>query len=199
MGLESYAFLGQSFGSFVALQHAVDSGEATHYLLLGTVPSERWLAHVERNLKAIEPPELRERISSSWDREPEVETVEGFRELFRDQMPFHFFSTETDAYREFEANANHIKYSPQVLSRLSRVGYGRLDVEDDLSNIKRPVLVITGDHDRVTVPEGGYAIAEAVPESDFVLIRDAGHMAFVEHPKAVMNAIHAFFDRYPVP
>ena len=199
LGLASYAVLGQSFGSFVALQHAVDSGEATHYVLLGSVPSERWLDHVERHLASIEPPELRERIAGSWEREAEVESVDDFRALFLDQLPFHFSSTETDAYRDFAASAaEHMRFTPEVLRRLSRVGYGRLDVEDRLADVRRPVLVVTGEHDRVTVPEGGYAIAEAVPEADFVLIKDAGHMAFAEKPKAVRRAIEAFFDRYPV-
>ena len=200
MGIDAYAVLGQSFGSFVALQHAVSHGDATHYVLLGSVPSERWLEHVERNLAAVEPPDLRERIAASWDREAEVETVDDFRELFLDQLPFHFSSIDTDAYREFtEIAAQRMRFSPDVLRRLSRVGYGRLAVEDRLADIRRPVLVVTGEHDRVTVPEGGYAIAEAVPESDFVLIKDAGHMAFAEKPDAVRRAIEAFFDRYPVP
>jgi proline iminopeptidase len=200
LGLGAYAVLGQSFGSFVALQHAVSHGGATHYVLLGSVPSERWLAHVERHLAAIEPPELRERIAASWDREAEVETVEDFRELFLDQLPFHFSSTDVPAYREFAENASRwMRFSPDVLRQLSRVGYGRLDVEDQLADIRAPVLVVTGEHDRVTVPEGGYAIAEAVPESDFVLVKDAGHMAFAEKPDAVRRAIEAFFDRYPPP
>ncbi len=200
LGLDAYAVLGQSFGSFVALQHAVAHGDATHYVLLGSVPGERWLDHVERNLAAMEPPELRERITASWEREAEVETVEDFRELFLDQLPFHFSTTDSDAYRAFASNATErMRFSPDVLRRLSRVGYGRLDVENRLADIRRPVLVVTGEHDRVTVPEGGYAIAEAVPEADFVLIRDAGHMAFAEKPQAVRRAIEHFFDRYPVP
>jgi len=198
LGYDRYAVLGQSFGSFVALQHAVTDGSASHYLLLGSVPSDRWLERVEQNLAAIEPVELRERIAGSWDRETEVQTAEEFRQLFRDQLPFHFATTDSDAYREFDEAAERIRFAPEVLRRLSREGYGGLDVEDALADIRRPVLVITGEHDRVTVPEGGYAIAEAVPEGDFVVIKDAGHMAFAEKPKAVRRAIEDFVDRYPV-
>lgn len=199
LGLDSYAVLGQSFGSFVALHHAVHDGTASHYVLLGSVPSDRWLERVERNLAELEPPELRERVAASWDREAEVRTEEEFRELFRDQLPFHFATTETDAYREFHDAADRMRFAPDVLRVLSLEGYGGLDVEDVLADVRRPVLVITGEHDRVTVPEGGYAIAEAVPEGDFVVIKDAGHMAFAEKPTAVRRAIRAFFDRYPVP
>src|SRR5947209_637456 len=33
LGLERYAVLGHSFGAFVALTHAIEFGEATHYVL----------------------------------------------------------------------------------------------------------------------------------------------------------------------
>ena len=35
-------------------------------------------------------PELRERIEASWDMETQVRTVEEFRDLLVDQLPFHF-------------------------------------------------------------------------------------------------------------
>ena len=197
LGVESYAVLGQSFGSFVALQHAVDHGGASHYLLLGSVPSDRWLERVEENLAAMEPAEVRERVTASWERESQVGTEEDFRELFRDQLPFHFAGTDSSAYREFHDAAERMRFAPDVLRHLSADGYGGLEVEDRLPAIRSPVLVVTGEHDRVTAPEGGYSIAEAVPEADFVVIRDAGHMAFAEKPKAVRRAIESFFDRYP--
>ena len=59
------------------------------------------------------------------------------------------------------------------------------------------MLVIAGDADRVMAPEGGYAIAEGVPNGDFVILRDAGHMMFVESPRAFRTAIEDFFDRFP--
>jgi proline iminopeptidase len=196
--LESYAVLGHSFGSFVALHHAVEHGTASHYVLIGSVASERWQERVEQNLAALEPAELRERVTASWEREAEAETEDEFREVFRDQLPFHFADVDTDAFRRFHAAADRIRFAPHVLPHLAREGYGRVEVEEQLPSVRSPVLVVTGEHDRVTVPEGGYAIAEAVPEADFVLIRDAGHMAFAEKPKAVHRAIRAFFDRYPV-
>ena len=80
---------------------------------------------------------------------------------------------------------------------MSNGGFGRMELEDEVRRVADPILVIAGEHDRVTVPEAGYAIAEAAPESDFVLIRDAGHMAFAEKPKAVRRAIGSVLRPLP--
>ena len=193
--LEEFAVLGHSFGSFVALQHAVDEGTAGHYVLLGCVPSSRWLDRIEANLAALEPPELRERIAASWEKETEVRTAAEFRDLFLDQLPFHFADQTSEAYREFAHNAvEHMRFSPDVLRTLANGQYGGIEVEDRLGEIARPVLVVAGEQDRVTVPEGAYAIVEAVPRAEYVLIRNAGHMMFVEAPQAVRAAIERFLD-----
>jgi proline iminopeptidase len=198
MGLERYAVLGQSFGSFVALQHAVDHGEASHYVLIGCVPGARWLERIDEQLAALEPPELRDRITASWDMETRVQTVDECRQLLVDQMPFHFADSEGDAYRDFlQVATKYMRLSPRVLRTFANNDYGAIDVEDRLAEIERPVLVIAGEFDRTTVPEGGWAIAEAVPRGDLVLVKGAGHMSFVESPDVVLGAIGTFFDRFP--
>jgi proline iminopeptidase len=198
MDLDSFAVLGQSYGSFVALQHAVDHGTASHYVLLGCVPSSRWLDRIDRNLAAFEPEDLRERIIASWDMETEVQTADEFRQLLRDQLPFHFADPQGEACREFtEAMGRHARLTPDVLRAFANHDYGAIEVEDRLGQVRPPVLVIASEYDRVCVPEAGWAVAEAVPNGECVLVKDAGHMAFVEKPRVVLRAIGEFFDRFP--
>lgn len=198
MELERYAVLGQSFGSFVALQHAVDHGAASHYVLLGCVPGTRWLERIDENLAGFEPERLRRQVADSWDREATVQTAEECRGLLLDQLPFHFADPEGDAVREFAEVVEQMRFSPSVLRHFANHDDGAIEVEDRLGEIDRPVLVIASEFDRVTVPEGGWAIAEKVPKGECVLVKDAGHMAFVERPTAVRGAIEAFFDRPPL-
>jgi pimeloyl-ACP methyl ester carboxylesterase len=40
-------------------------------------------------------------------------------------------------------------------------------------------------------------VAEAVPHGECVLMKDAGHMMFVEKLEATHRAIVEFFDRFP--
>lgn len=200
MGLDRYAVLGQSFGSFVALQHAVDHRTASHYVLIGCVPASRWLDRIERNLAALEPADLRDRITESWDMESRVQTVEECRQLLVDQMPFHFADTDGEPYRQFlDVATRYMQLSPHVLRTFANNDYGAIEVEDRLKEIDVPVLVVAGEFDRVTAPEGGWSIADAVPNGECVLLKDAGHMSFVEKPEAVHRAIEAFFDRFPPP
>ncbi len=200
MGLASFAVLGHSYGSLVALQHAVDHGSASHYVLIGCVPATRWLDRIDRNLAALEPADVRERIEAAWDTEAEVRTVEEFRRLLRDQLPFHFAHTDIDAYGAFaETLERDARLSPDVLRRFANADDGLIDVEDRLDEVENPVLVVAAEFDRVTVSEGGWSIADRVPRGECVLIKDAGHMMYVEKPGAVLRAIREFFDRYPPP
>lgn len=199
MDLESYAVLGHSFGSFVTLRHAVDSGRASHYILLGSVASSSWLDRIDKNLRAFEPVTLRQQVEEAWDAETSVETVEQFRHLLVDQLPFHFADPTGAALDAFVAAVPRMELSPDVLRRFANEGYGGIEVRDALPNVETPVLVISAEHDRVTVPEAGWEIAEAVPNGECVLMKNAGHMMFVEKPEPVREAIEAFFDRFPLP
>jgi proline iminopeptidase len=196
--LERYAVLGHSFGSFVALQHAADHGTASHYVLIGCVPGTRWLDRIDQNLAALEPLELRHRITASWDLEARVQTVEECRQLLVDQLPFHFADPEGEPYRQFlDVATRYMQLSPHVLRTFAGNDYGAIEVEDRLRDIEVPVLVLAAEYDRVTVPEGGWSIAEAVQNGECVLLKGAGHMMFVEKPDAVRRAIDRFFDRFP--
>jgi pimeloyl-ACP methyl ester carboxylesterase len=128
-----------------------------------------------------------------------VETAEGFRDLLVDQLPFHFADPEGVACERFVAGVGRMRLAPDVLRHFANGEYGAIEVRSALPDIETPVLVISAEHDRVTTPEAGWEIAEAVPNGECVLIKDAGHMMFVEKPKVVMRAIEAFFDRFPPP
>ncbi|MFN2590236.1 MAG: alpha/beta fold hydrolase [Actinomycetota bacterium] len=196
--LDSYAVLGHSFGSFVTLRNAVDSGRASHYVLMGSMPSARWLNRTERNLREFEPEHLRDQVADAWDSETSVDTVDGFRRLLVDQLPFHFADPEGPAMQEFAAAVPRMHLSPDVLRTFANSDYGGIEVEDALPRVEKPVLVISAEWDRVAVPEAGWEIAEAVPNGECVLMKNAGHMMFVEKPDAVIKAIRDFFDRFPV-
>ena len=198
MGIDSYAVLGHSFGSFVTLTHAVDSGRASHYILLGSVASSSWLDRIEKNLRAFEPVELRRQVEDAWDAETSVQTVDEFRKLLVDQLPFHFADPGGEPLREFVENVPRMQLAPEVLRTFANSDYGRIEVRDSLRGVQAPVLVISAEHDRVTVPEAGWEIAEAVPNGECVLMKNAGHMMFVEKPKLVREAIETFFERFPV-
>lgn len=52
-----------------------------------------------------------------------------------------------------------------------------------------PALVLAGEQDLVTPSEHSEAIAALLPEAEFVLVPDAGHLVMLEHPEVVTDRI----------
>lgn len=52
-----------------------------------------------------------------------------------------------------------------------------------------PVLIVCGSADRITPPGRSRAIADSLPEADFVIVPGAGHMAMMESPEMVNEAL----------
>jgi len=68
---------------------------------------------------------------------------------------------------------------------------------DRLPQISCPVLVVYGAEDLVTRPEYNRRVAEAIPGAKTVEIPRGGHLALLEHPEAVNNAIDGFLGSLP--
>jgi proline iminopeptidase len=194
--LDRYAVLGHSYGAFVALQSAVDyPGMAAQTIVSGGVPSMKFLESVEENLNAFEPIELREQVIASWAREPSVSTPEEFAELMADQFPFHFADPRDPRIAEYLERTKDTVYSPDVLRVFSANGYGGIEVQDRLSEISSPVLVMTGRHDRTCTVEAAVAIAAGIPNAELRIFEQSGHMTFVEEPELYNAVVRSFLTR----
>jgi proline iminopeptidase len=160
---ERYAVLGHSYGAFVVLQHAVDfPGDAPQTIVSSGIPSACFLEHVARNLAAFEPVELRERVTSSWDREKSVRTPEEVAKLLHDQRPFLFADPRDPRIEDYEWHTAKSIYSPDVLRRFASEEYGGIEVKDRLGDVTQPVLALAGRHDRRCSIDEAQAIDEGV-------------------------------------
>lgn len=65
------------------------------------------------------------------------------------------------------------------------------DLRPRLTTIKAPTLVIHGDDDPLISPHAGREIAEAIPDSRFMLINGMGHDIPAHHAPAIAAAIKA--------
>jgi 3-oxoadipate enol-lactonase len=65
-----------------------------------------------------------------------------------------------------------------------------------LSRIRMPVLVVAGDDDQIAPAAEMREMAEAIPGAEFVLIQSAGHLAPLEQPDAVNQAVARFMARW---
>jgi proline iminopeptidase len=196
LGLERYVVLGHSFGAFIALQHAVDfSGRPTGTIVSSGVPSESFLTHVDEQLAAFEPVELREQVQSSWAREAHARTPDDVAALMADQWPFHFADPRDPRIDELHAGMAEAVFSPDVLRAAATEGYGNIEVEDRLADVRHPMLVLAGRHDRTCSIPAAEAIAAGVPGARLVVFEHSGHAAFVEEPEAYRAAVRDFVAR----
>jgi proline iminopeptidase len=195
--LDRYAVLGHSYGAFVALQSAVEyPGMAAQTIVSGGVASMRWLDEtVERSLASLEPEDLRRRVAASWEREPSVQTSEEFRDLMRDQFPFHFADPSDPRIEDYLDRIRGTVYSPEVLRAFAATDYGGIELEDRLGEITSPVLVLAGRHDRTCPFAAAEAMAKGIPDSELVVFERSGHMTFVEEPTAYVDAVAGFIRR----
>jgi proline iminopeptidase len=191
--LDRYAVLGHSYGAFLALQHAIDfPGRPAATIVSSGLPDARYLEGVERELAAFEPVELREQVTSSWAREAHAQTQADVASLLADQLPFHFADPRDPRIDAMVAAMDDAVYGPDVLRAAANGDYGRIAVEDRLSAVTHPVLVLAGRHDRTCSIAGAEAMAAGLPDSELVVFEHSGHMTFVEENEAYLAAVRAF-------
>jgi pimeloyl-ACP methyl ester carboxylesterase len=69
------------------------------------------------------------------------------------------------------------------------------NLEARLNELKMPVLVATGDDDRIVPTELSVRLGKEIPESKFVLFKACGHVPQEECPDQFMNAIEPFITK----
>jgi pimeloyl-[acyl-carrier protein] methyl ester esterase len=80
---------------------------------------------------------------------------------------------------------------PQALATGLKL-LGSVDLRAQVSRIRQPALVITGQHDRVTSPEAARWLAAAMPHARLVEVPRAGHAPLVSHHAEVAAAMREF-------
>jgi len=74
------------------------------------------------------------------------------------------------------------------------LAYHPLNLEERLSDIKVPVLVITGDDDRIVPQEDSERIASKIPQAELVVIANCGHVPHEETPEEFLEAVNKFLE-----
>lgn len=195
LDLERPVVMGWSFGSFVAQSHMARHGSAAAYVLVGTVATPDALQAVGDRLAAFEPVSLREQVTSSWERESTVRTPEECKQLLADQYPFHV-ADPTGPLVAWLVENDHVAYRPEVLRHFATDGdYGLVDQRDALRSVDRPVLVVSGAHDRTTPAASAHELVEVLGDVEEVVLPNSAHMLPYEEPDAFLVALRGFLAR----
>ncbi len=122
---------------------------------------------------------------------------EGIR-TFSEEYSKKLFSEHT-----FSTRPDLIKYSQSVMQRNSPVGISgtllalaaRTDTTAVLSKISVPTLVIAGEKDTVTPSAVMQEMQNKIPNSEFHIIPNAGHISSMENPKEFNTHLGNFLQK----
>ena len=64
----------------------------------------------------------------------------------------------------------------------------------DAPKVTAPALVLTGEYDAINPPEEGKKVADALPDSVYLVVPGAEHMAYAGNPAFVFEQIDAFLE-----
>lgn len=85
--------------------------------------------------------------------------------------------------------------TPMGVAAALRAMAERPDSRPTLTSLDLPVLVVVGEEDAITPPEEARRMAVSAQRGRFVAVSGGGHMAPVEQPREVADALRDFLDR----
>lgn len=181
LGLKKPVLCGLSMGGYIALR-AVERNESNYSGLI-----------------------LYDKRSSADTDEGKIKRAEnikkintlGVKQFVNDFVP-HCFSVKsiTDSNDEYtkvlnkSLNSNAIGVKGCLLAMA-----GRTDTTSYLSQIRIPTLLLCGEDDHLTPPDVMELMAEQIPNSQFEIVPNAGHMSPIENASFVNSKIKKFLSR----
>jgi proline iminopeptidase len=188
LGLGKVVVLGNSFGGFWALTYALRYPDSVSRLILVTTsPSYAFweAAQAEADRKAT--PQQKAVMPDVF--EGRIESEDEFRRWWEIMMPLYFYKWDDRVGGEMiERGVDN----PHVASYMFREIIPHYDVRPRLGEISVPTLIASGRHDWVTPVGESEAMARGIPNSDYVVFEESGHMPFIEEQARFVDVVKRF-------
>ncbi|MDX1624262.1 MAG: alpha/beta fold hydrolase [Gemmatimonadota bacterium] len=187
LDLGPVAVLGHSFGSVLAILHALEHVESvTHLVIVGGAPTREFKEGYRRSVAEELDAEDRERLAEI---EAEPPSDEAMHERFAIALPLYFHRDLDE--RERTSLLESVSFSAEV-NRALAAGIEEYDLGPALGHLRAPSLVIYGESDRVVRPEHPLAFRGKLPGGRFVAFAESGHFPFLEEPEPFARVVHYF-------
>lgn len=171
---ERFALAGLSMGGYIALEIMHQAPErVTRLALLDTnarADSAESRALREEQIALAERGRFSEVIEALWQKMVQTQRL-----------------ADRELRRIYEGMAEAT--GPQIFVRQLRAIMSRRDSRPMLASISVPALVLVGDDDRLTPPEQAREMAGLIEGARLVEVPDCGHLATLERPAAVNEAL----------
>jgi L-proline amide hydrolase len=196
---ERYHVLGQSWGGMLGMEHALEHPPGLRSLVVANSPAsmELWVQEANR-LRALLPPDVQETLTrhesaGTTDSQEYERAVMVFYERHLCRIPFPDSLQRTFAQLNEDPTVYHAMNGP---SEFHVVGKLRTwDITPRLSDVRVPVLVISGEHDEAT-PAVVRPLVEALPDVRWELIEGASHSTHLEEPDRFFALVEDFLSAH---
>jgi len=185
LGIESAFVFGVSMGGLITQVMALDHPRRVRKAVLGcTTHGGRFAVQPAKEVMAV--------LGKAADPTVPVE------ESVRMRLPIVFadrFMREKPAELEEYVRAS-VRNWPDPKGAAGQFGaMSVFNVKKRLGDISCPVLVVTGDEDRMMPPENSTLLAEGIPGAELHVIAGAGHSFFIEEPEETNRVVTEFFKK----
>jgi 3-oxoadipate enol-lactonase len=120
--------------------------------------------------------------------------------LYEISVPYNFSSTFVTANPDIIAQGEErlSRCPPEFFPALARLveAFRDLDITTELGRIECPTLVLVGEEDALKPVRYSRLIAERIPQSELLVIPDAGHAVILEKPQEVNTALLGFIEKH---
>lgn len=196
LGVERMQLLGHSHGGVVAMAYAATHPGRVRKLVLSSTLAR--FGHEQEKAMRLG---MEKRMSQPWctdaiaaleqEQAGLFETDEELSKIVLREWPLYFAH-----YGPVEAGYVDTLGTDTVngdaLKLFNREIFTSFDLRGELSNIKSPTVVITGDEDFICGPICAEEICAGISDARMVVVGDAGHMLFVEQPQAFHDEVAEF-------
>jgi proline-specific peptidase len=197
--LDRVHILGQSWGGMLLMEYLVRQPAGVISATIASSPASMplWVTETSR-LRAGLPAEViealdRHEASGTWD-DPEYEAAVN---VFYERHVCRVVPFPEPVARTFAKIARN----PQVYRTMNGptefhvVGsLGGWDITPRLGAVEVPVLITSGRHDEAT-PAQMALVAEHIPQAEWVIFEQSGHMSHAEEPDRYMAVLADFLSR----
>ncbi|UCG87186.1 MAG: alpha/beta fold hydrolase [Gemmatimonadota bacterium] len=195
LGLERIHLMGHSWGGLLAMHYAIKYPQSLRSLILLNSMSassaiwqeeERVLARQITAADSIERETIRE-TDAYARRDPEA-----IARLLRLSFRLQFRDTSRVNDLRLYVPADYAERSRQFGYMM--VDLADFDLHDQLTAVTVPTLTLYGSHEPAAQLSGPL-LHQQLPNSELVILDEAGHFPFIEQPEAFFDAVSGFLDR----
>ena len=197
---DRYAFLGQSWGGMLGAEHAVRQPQGLKALVIANSPANMhtWVAEANR-LRAELPQDVQDTLLAHEEAGTIIDPAYiAASRVFYDRHVCRVVPWPPEVARTFAAmdEDNTVYRHMNGPTEFHVIGTMKdWTIEDRLSRITAPTLVISGRHDEAT-PLVVKPYVDEVTGSEWVVFEDSSHMPHVEEKALCLSTVSAFLSRH---